>query len=165
MHALCTFRLAGRLFGIDVQNVQEVLRDVDVTPAPLACDLVRGLINLRGQIVAAVDLRRCLDLPPAESSPGASVHFIVRDAGEPLSFLVDEVGDVLTTEGLDFDSLSGTGDPTQMQRLTGVFHLPNELLRVVNVPAVVQSVLARRLENVAHGSPGGLALPTAPAAG
>ena len=58
----CTFRLDGSLYGIDVQNVREVFRDQEATPVPMAPSVVRGLINLRGQIVTTIDLRGRLGL-------------------------------------------------------------------------------------------------------
>lgn len=62
----CTFRLAGQLFGLPVEGVQEILRAQPLTPVPLAADSVRGLMNLRGLIVLAIDLRRRLALPIRE---------------------------------------------------------------------------------------------------
>ena len=58
----CTFYLDGHYFGIDVRKVQEVIRYQEMTRVPLAHPVVRGLINLRGQIVTAIDLRRRLEL-------------------------------------------------------------------------------------------------------
>ena len=55
-HQLCTFFLEQRFFGIEVEKVQEVIRYQVITPVPLAPSVVRGLINLRGQIVTAIDL-------------------------------------------------------------------------------------------------------------
>ena len=59
----CTFFLQGHFFGVPVQQVQEVIRYQQMTRVPLVPEVVRGLINLRGQIVTAVDLRRCLAMP------------------------------------------------------------------------------------------------------
>ena len=67
----CTFYLEKLLFGVDLQSVQEVIRTLGMTQVPLAPDVVSGLINLRGQIVTAVDLRRRLDLPPRPSGQPA----------------------------------------------------------------------------------------------
>ena len=62
---LCTFHVGDLFLGLDVATVQEVLRGQEVTRLPLASAAVQGIINLRGRIVPAVDLRRCLDLEPA----------------------------------------------------------------------------------------------------
>lgn len=56
----CTFRLNDLLFGIPAERIQEVVRAPELTPVPLASSLVGGLINLRGEIVMCIDLRRCL---------------------------------------------------------------------------------------------------------
>src|SRR6476646_9033154 len=91
----CTFYLDDPLFGLDVLCVQEVVRPHSMTRVPLAHPVVRGLINLRGQIVTALDLRRRLDLPdrPADRWP---VNVVVRTDDGAVSLLVDEIGDVLT---------------------------------------------------------------------
>ena len=61
----CTFYLDKLLFGVELKGVQEVIRTLEMTKVPLAPEVVSGLINLRGQIVTAVDLRRRLELEPA----------------------------------------------------------------------------------------------------
>ena len=67
----CTFYLDGHYFGLDVLQVQEIIRYQEMTRVPLAPPVVRGLINLRGQIVTAIDLRRRLDMKdrPDEQLP------------------------------------------------------------------------------------------------
>src|SRR5437016_5385400 len=90
----CTFSLQGLFFGVEVQQVQEVIRYQEMTHVPLAPRVVRGLINLRGQIVTAIDLRRRLeltDLPPGR----LPINVVVRTDEGPMSLLVDEIGDVL----------------------------------------------------------------------
>ena len=88
----CTFRLGDLLIGIDVRRVQEVLRHDHMTPVPLAPPEVRGLINLRGQIVTSVDLRQQLGLA-TDRDLAASV--VIRAGDEIFSLLVEEVGDVV----------------------------------------------------------------------
>ena len=68
----CTFYLDKLLFGVELKGVQEVIRTLEMTKVPLAPEVVSGLINLRGQIVTAVDLRRRLELEPAP--PGYADH-------------------------------------------------------------------------------------------
>ena len=75
----CTFYLDGLLFGVELKGVQEVIRSLEMTQVPLAPAVVSGLINLRGQIVTAVDLRRRLELKPAP--PGLQImNVVVRSA-------------------------------------------------------------------------------------
>ncbi|MFL6156645.1 MAG: chemotaxis protein CheW, partial [Marmoricola sp.] len=91
----CTFWVDGLFFGVSVTVVQEVLRYQPLTAVPSAPEAIQGLINLRGQIVTAVDLRCRLGLPqrPDDALP---MNVIVRSRGEVVSLLVDDIGDVIT---------------------------------------------------------------------
>src|SRR5262245_16999243 len=99
----CTFFLEPYYFGIDVLKVQEIIRYQDMTRVPLAPPVVCGLINLRGQIVTAIDLRRRLELP---ERPGGQlpVNVVVHTDDGAVSLLVDEIGDVLQVSEEAFES-------------------------------------------------------------
>ncbi len=90
----CTFKLDELVFGVDVRLVQEVIKYQAMTEVPLASKVVRGLINLRGQIVTAIDLRRRLELKdsPSDRPP---MNVVIRTDDEAVSLLVDEIGDVI----------------------------------------------------------------------
>src|SRR5258708_1886253 len=90
----CTFFVDGNHFGLDVLKVQEIIRYQEMTSVPLASPVVRGLINLRGQIVTAIDLRRRLELQDrfADQLP---VNVVVHTDDGAISLLVDEIGDVM----------------------------------------------------------------------
>src|SRR5712691_1623782 len=91
---LCTFMVGDLFFGVEVQQVQEVIRYLPMTRVPLAPRVVEGLINLRGQIVTAIDLRRRLELP--ERAEGQRpMNIVVRTAGGAVSLLVDDIGEVV----------------------------------------------------------------------
>src|SRR5436190_19910027 len=93
----CTFFLDGLRFGVDVQKVQEVVPYQEMTRVPLAPPTVRGLLNLRGQIVTGIELRRRLELPdrPAGSLP---MNVVLRGEDSIDSVLVDDIGEVLELE-------------------------------------------------------------------
>src|SRR5215475_5084964 len=97
-----TFSVADLFFGIDVLNVQEVLRHQEMTRVPLAPGVIRGLINLRGQIVTAVDMRGRLNLPPLDSAEN-SMNVVVRTQEGAVSLVVDEIGDVLSVDEATFE--------------------------------------------------------------
>src|ERR1700730_3115405 len=101
-HQYCTFFVDGHYFGVDVLKVQEIIRYQEMTRVPLAPPVVRGLINLRGQIVTALDLRRRLELRerPAEQQP---VNVVVQTDDGAVSLLVDEIGDVLEVPETAFE--------------------------------------------------------------
>src|SRR5215472_3136729 len=90
---LCTFYLDGLLFGVEVHKVQEVIRYQAMTRVPLASQVIGGLINLRGQIVTAIDLRRRLGLAE-RTAKQLPMNVVVRSDDGAVSFLVDEIGDV-----------------------------------------------------------------------
>jgi purine-binding chemotaxis protein CheW len=93
-HKFCTFFVDQYFFGVDISQVQEVIRYQEMTGVPLSNSVIRGLINLRGQIVTAVDLRRRLGfLPLAEGC--FPMNVVIRTEDGALSLLVDEISDVL----------------------------------------------------------------------
>ncbi len=136
----CTFELAGLLFGIDVQQTQEIITDQPVTPVPRAADSVKGLINLRGRIVSAIDLRECLGL---ESRPENSrqVNLIVQYNGEPVSLLVDRMGDVLSVDDSMFVPAPETVDPAAIELIQGAYKLAEGLLMILDVDRIVSKVM------------------------
>jgi purine-binding chemotaxis protein CheW len=132
----CTFWLAEQLYGLDVQNVQEVLGRQPMTPVPLTPRAIRGLINLRGQIVAVLDLRRELDLPEHEGS----MNIVVAGEQGPVSFLVDRVGDVLTVPDEAFESIPETLTGAARELIVGVYKLEGRLLHVLDPKRVIDLV-------------------------
>lgn len=136
-HQFCTFYLDGLLFGIPVLDVQEVIRHQRMTRVPLAPPVVRGLINLRGQIVTAVDLRHRLELPaaPADQLP---MNVVVRTEDGAVSFLVDQVGEVVEVDESAREPAPETlrGEARRLTR--GVFKLRNTLLLIIDPAQAAQ---------------------------
>lgn len=129
---VATFLLDGELFGVDVLQVQEVIRPQAMTPVPLSRPEVRGLVNLRGQIVTTLDLRRRLDLPDREDGGAEPMHVVVRTPDGPVSFLVDAVGDVLTVDEDDFERHPDTVPDPARTLLRGTYKLDGRLLLVLD---------------------------------
>lgn len=88
---ICTFQLAGRWYGLDVARVQEVVLPQTLTSVPLAHPAVAGLINLRGQIVTAIDLRRRLELPE-RNCESTCVNVVIETVDGAVSLVADDVG-------------------------------------------------------------------------
>lgn len=137
----CTFTVAGRLCGLDVTRVQEVLRPLPVTPLPLAPPAVRGLLNLRGRIVPAVDLRAVLGLPAAPgSAPGG--HLIVFDGDSPVSLIVDSIGDVRHADGAALVPVPHTLDGAARDLVAGAVPLPDGLLLALDLDRTLERAFA-----------------------
>lgn len=130
-HQLCTFILDGLYFGVDVQKVQEVICYQEMTRVPLAPPVVRGLINLRGQIVTAIDMRRRLGLPelPEGRLP---LNVVIRTDGGPVSLLVDEIGDVLEVDASTYERPPETLRGPARDLIQGAYKLKNRLLLALN---------------------------------
>jgi purine-binding chemotaxis protein CheW len=127
----CTFRLGELFLGIEVLQVQEVIRAQNMTRVPLASRSVRGLINLRGQIVTAVDLRERLGLAPRPEDQ-TPMNVVVRTDEGAVSLLVDEIGDVLETEEDQYEAPPETLAPEARELIRGVYKLPDRLLLVLD---------------------------------
>jgi purine-binding chemotaxis protein CheW len=133
---LCTFYLDGHYFGLDVLKVQEIIRYQAMTRVPLAPPVVRGLINLRGQIVTALDLRRRLELRdrPADQEP---VNVVVQTEEGAVSLLVDEIGDVMDVPESAFQPPPETLRGVARELIRGAYKLPDRLLLVLDTDRTV----------------------------
>lgn len=132
-----TFVIDGQLYGIGVLQVQEVLRGQEMTRVPLAPGVVEGLINLRGQIVTALDMRRRLRLPPRPDGQVPMSIVIQADDGA-VSLLVDEIGDVVETDQAAFEHPPDNIDSAARELVTGVFKLKDRLLLVLDTRKALQ---------------------------
>lgn len=132
----CTFFLDGHVFGTPVPKVQEVIQHQEMTRVPLAPDVVSGLINLRGQIVAAIDLRRRLGL--ADRSQGQlPMNVVVRTTEGAVSLLVDEIGDVIEVEEEALESPPETLHGFAREVVRGVYKLSGRLLLALDIDRIV----------------------------
>ena len=125
-----TFEVADQLFGVEVDTVQEVLSYNEYTPVPLAPPAVGGLFNLRGQVIAAVDLRVQLGLA-RKALQGPVMNVILRGDGEPVSLLVDRIVDIAensatTRRDAEEDGLVGTA--VIQQRVTELLDVRRAIL-------------------------------------
>lgn len=128
---LCTFFLDNLLFGVDVVRVQEVIRYQEMTAVPLASPVISGLINLRGQIVTAVDMRRRLGLP-ARRGDNRPMNVVIRSEDGAISLLVDEIGDVVEVSEDSFELPPETIPASSRALIRGVYKLERRLLLLLD---------------------------------
>ena len=127
----CTFFLDDRFFGVDVEKVQEVIRYQIITPVPLAPRVVRGLINLRGQIVTAVDLRRLLQVEDRQDGR-LPINIVFQTWQGIFSLLVDRIGDVLEVDEACFEHPPDTLEGIARELIQGTYKLQGRLLLLLN---------------------------------
>lgn len=132
-----TFRLASQWLGIPVLIVQEVLVAQRIARVPLAPPAIAGFLNLRGQIVTAVDLRTTLGLS-ARVTDEEFMNVVVRHENELFSFMVDEVGDVVSVADDDVEPPLSTLDPRWRAACTGIVRRDRGLLVIASVPELLR---------------------------
>jgi purine-binding chemotaxis protein CheW len=126
-----TFFLNGLFLGVEVRKVQEVIRYQEMTRVPLAPSMIQGLINLRGQIVTAIDLRDRLAFPPRAAGQ-LPMNVVVRSDDGAVSFLVDEIGDVVEIEDTARERPPETLKGIARDLITSVYKLKERLLLVLD---------------------------------
>ncbi len=141
----CTFYLHNLLFGVKLEKVQEVIRYLEITEIPLAPRVVSGLMNLRGQIVTGIDLRRRLGMAdrPEDMQP---MNVVMRSADGAVSLQVDVIGDVVEVTEESFERPPETLQGKVREVILGVHKLENRLMHVLNTEKACETA-----ESVASG--------------
>jgi len=134
-----TFWLEDRLYGINVMGVQEVTVSLPMTRVPLAPKYVFGLINLRGQISTAVDLRTLFGMEKSPSNT-ETMNVVCNSVDMLFSFLVDRIGDVIEVTDEQFETTPET-IPYEIRRfMSGVYKIEGQILSVIEVSQIAQFI-------------------------
>jgi purine-binding chemotaxis protein CheW len=130
-----TFFLAQEQFAVPVEEVQEVLLSQPLTPVPLAADTIVGLLNLRGAIMPAIDLRTKLGferLPPT----GTQKFLVLKTTEGLVSIVVDEIGDVFELAGDGWRSVPDTLEATHRKAVFGIYPMDGHMLLGIKTQVV-----------------------------
>ncbi len=127
-------------FGIPVLQIQDVLRQQQVTRIPLARPEIAGSLNLRGRIVTAIDVRRSLGIGAHQDGKAMSV--VVEYNNELFSLIIDAVGDVLSLDKRSIEKNPGTLHEKWRDIASGVYQLDSELLIIMDVPKLLETITA-----------------------
>jgi purine-binding chemotaxis protein CheW len=131
-----TFTVAGQIFGLPIARVQDVFKPARITRVPLAAAEVAGVLNLRGRIVTAIDMRTRLDVRARED--GSSPMAIgIEVKGESFGLLVDAVGEVLRLPDADREANPVNLDGKLASLAAGVYRLDGQLLVVLEIDRVL----------------------------
>lgn len=127
-----TFRLGDESYGINVMQVQEVLRVTEIAPVPGAPDFVLGIINLRGNVVTVIDARLRFGLPSKE--PDDATRIVIIEAEQQVfGILVDSVAEVVDLARSDIEAAPNVGNEESSRYIQGVASMGDELLIVVDL--------------------------------
>lgn len=138
-----TVIIAGQLFGLPISRVEDVFFLQSVTRVPLSCPEVAGVLNLRGRIVTAINMRQRLGVPPCEES-GDPMAVGIAYKGESYGLIIDQVGEVLNLSEDDQEPNPANLDPRWRSVSKGVHKLKGELMVVLDVDEVL-GVLAENM--------------------
>lgn len=134
---LCTFKLGVQSFAVDALTVQELIRHQPMTKVPKAPLGVVGLINLRGQIVTAIDLRKRLGMPQLESDC-QPMNVVIRGDDGAVSLLVDQIGDVIEVDESNFEMPPDTLSSDERELIRGAYKMVDGLLLLLDWQEAVQ---------------------------
>ncbi len=131
-----TFMLAGEKYGINVMQVREVLRDIEIAPVPGAPSYVLGIINLRGNVVTVVDTRSRFGLLSEETSAESRI-IIIENSNQTLGLLVDSIAEVADILKSQIEITPNVGNDDSSKYIQGVHSREGELLILVSVDKVL----------------------------
>ena len=134
---ICTFYVDNHFFGVEANCVQEVIRYQEMTRVPLTSECISGLINLRGQIVTAIDMRKRLGFPdrPQDQRP---MNVVIHSDEGAVSLLVDRIGDVIDVSNEAFETPPNTLIGPMRMLIQGAYKLKGKLLLVLDTVQTTQ---------------------------
>jgi len=131
-----TFIIAGQMFGLPIARVRDVFKPARITRVPLAAAEIAGVLNLRGRIVTAIDMRRRLEVKRHEQGD-ASMAIGIEAKGESFGFLVDAVGEVLKLPEAQRESNPINLDRKLAALSAGIYRLDDQLLVMLDIDRVL----------------------------
>lgn len=134
---LLTFMLSDQMFGVPVLQVNDVLGPQKITKLPMAPPALAGVMNLRGRIVTAVDVRRCLG-QTSKTQTNSNMSVVVDQDGELFSLMIDSVGDVLQLTKATYETTPATLDPAWRSVSSGIHKLQDRILVVLDVKQLLR---------------------------
>jgi len=132
-----TYRLGEEVYGLDVMQVQEVLRMTEIAPVPGAPSFVLGIINLRGNVVTVIDNRARFGLPPKEPDDATRI-IIVEEGDMVVGILVDGVAEVVDLAPSDIETAPNVGNDESARYIMGVANRPDGLLILVDIAKLLE---------------------------
>ncbi|MEG6507369.1 chemotaxis protein CheW [Methyloligella sp. 2.7D] len=131
-----TAELDGQLFGLKLTQVRDVFLPKGICPVPMAPKPVAGLLNLRGRIVTAIDLRACLGLP-ARDPDAPSVAIGIERGNELYGLIADKIGNVLRPEPETFEPNPVNLGAGWADICAGVYRLDDGVLMVLDLEGIL----------------------------
>jgi len=134
---LATFFIGDECFGIDISKIQEITKVAQMTPVPLAQPYVKGVLNMRGQVVTIIDAASKLGIPSMEGEIQKR-NIIVKSKGEYIGLMVEQIGDVIQTDG-DIIEKAPTGGSSEIGNfIVGILKAEDRLIAILDVDELLK---------------------------
>lgn len=143
----CTFYIGRQFYGIPVSDVQEVLQGQFLTRAPLAPPAVAGLMNLRGQIVTTIDVRRVMCVTN-DAGPEEKMNLVIRHEGAEVSLLVDRIGDVVQVDGTRVEQPPETLQGVAREFIRGICQRDDGILLLIDADRMLSDESCTRSDDI-----------------
>ncbi len=135
---LVSFNIANEEFGVDILNVQEINRMVDITRVPNVAHFIRGVINLRGKVIPIIDLRARLNMPPIEH--GTETRIVVVELGNNIiGFIVDKVNEVIRINKDITEPPPAMVSGIEAEYITAIGKLEDRLLILLDLKRIIKT--------------------------
>ena len=135
-----TVLIAGQMFGLPIAHVEDVFMLQSITEIPLSSKEVAGVLNLRGRIVTAIDMRARLGVPPREDD-GVPMAVGVEYKGESYGLIIDTVGEVLRLKKDAVEQNPANLDPRWRSVAKGIYQLDGDLMVVLDIDQVLEALV------------------------
>lgn len=142
-----TYRLGEETYGINVMQVQEVLRHTEIAPVPGAPDYVLGIINLRGNVVTVIDTRSRFGLPSTDVTDNSRI-VIIESEQQVVGILVDSVAEVVYLRSSEIASAPNVGTEESAKFIQGVSNRDGELLILVDLNKLLSDEEWNEISNI-----------------
>jgi purine-binding chemotaxis protein CheW len=138
---IATFEVNRSIFGIDISHIQEIDRKNEITPVPQASETVKGVMNLRGNIVTVLDIGKCLGLKPDPAN--VQTHqIIIGMENEVVGLMVSAIGNIYTVDRVDIEKPPANLCSVNKSHFSGVFKTKDQIIGVLDIHCVLKNEMA-----------------------
>ncbi len=127
-------------YGIDITYIDNIVRLQSITRVPHTQEYFLGIINLRGEIMPVMSMRRKFDLPDKENTNASRILIVKYEGNAKIGMLVDEVKEVVTLSEADVEKISGDTVDSNRAYLAGVGKFNDTLISLLNIGAIINDI-------------------------
>lgn len=140
------FSLGGEEYSVDISIVREIIRMVDITRIPQLPEFIEGVMNLRGQIITVIDLRKRFEIKPAVNDNNRIIIVVLK--GEPVGIIVDSVLEVMTVLPAQIDDIPSIKHAQTQEYLKGICKVNDRILILLDIDKILTELEFKQTETM-----------------